>query len=255
MDGPVPDLCPFHGRLDRRPYPAPVTEAHRPHQTQRRAEKGLHPTENRRLRINFINLKNRMGHLLNKPPPHTKGMVLWKLNPQLYTHIYDESQFIPPNGSRCMCKPQDGGLWTSTYNPEIGSRWIEWCKWEDFRLGDIKDFVSLLYPKICRVFIIDSEEDARRFLTEFGIREDYYYESYEIDFEKFAKQYDALHLTDKGQYETRFMHPPTFYGWDCESTLWMRPMFVGMTTIPREENWMANPYEEEEAPRPASGHP
>lgn len=42
--------------------------------------------------------------------------------------------------------------------------------------------------------------------------------------EAIAKKYDAVHLTSEGQWRTRHS-TPNLYGWDCESTLWLRWKF------------------------------
>jgi hypothetical protein len=46
------------------------------------------------------------------------------------------------------------------------------------------------------------------------------------DWEAVSRDYDAVHLTDAGQWATRLSHPHDLYGWDCESTLWFRWCFI-----------------------------
>jgi len=45
------------------------------------------------------------------------------------------------------------------------------------------------------------------------------------DYEECATRYDAIHLTDRGQWATRMTHPKNLYGWDCESVLILNKTF------------------------------
>lgn len=47
-----------------------------------------------------------------------------------------------------------------------------------------------------------------------------------------AAGWDAVYLTDKGQWATHMSHPLDLYGWDCASVLWLRPSFVVGRTLP-----------------------
>lgn len=42
-----------------------------------------------------------------------------------------------------------------------------------------------------------------------------------LNFEIMSKDYDVIHLTQKGQIKTRLTHPHNLYGWDAESCLIM----------------------------------
>ena len=123
------------------------------------------------------------------------------------------------------------GLWTSTFNPDIGSRWIEWCEFERFRVPEIWEG-TLLYPaKSARIYIIDSLKDLNNLLN---IHKHHICEKDSpsfrparlfIDFESARQKYDGIHLTEKGQDETRYSTPNDLYGWDCESTVWLNWCF------------------------------
>jgi len=154
---------------------------------------------------------------------HTLGPQLW-----INRHPPRASSFnVVVNDHGFRVKPQ-GGLWTSTYSDEIGSGWVEWCLAEDFRVPQHFRWHGWLLtpPWDARVYEIDSYADLRRLAeSEFGMPEGPgYFPAFGgcgIDFEKMSQSYDAIHLTEAGQWATRLSHPHTLYGWDCESTLWL----------------------------------
>lgn len=134
---------------------------------------------------------------------------------------YDE----PTNTNDLMCKP-DGGLWTSTLRSDGTTAWGEWCRAEDFAGGDYPLW-RLWLRDGTRVYQIHSEQDLADLLGIYQ-RTDEVARAYpvssfaKIDFESMrADGWDGIHLTDTGQRETRFTRPG-LYGWDCESTLWLR---------------------------------
>lgn len=63
----------------------------------------------------------------------------------------------------------------------------------------------------------------------FNVLKEYNYEQYDVleilkeiaglNFIAVSKDYDAIYLTDKGQWKTRNTYPNTLYGWDCETLL------------------------------------
>lgn len=131
-----------------------------------------------------------------------------------------------PAENYIMSKPR-GGLWTSTYlGKEYGSDWVQWCIGQGFRIpinGQWKSWI--LHPKKdANVYVVDSVDDLKRLVS------DAIHNSYEHlpgmkgmfdvpDFEKLAKTYDGINLTETGERQTRFTKP-NLYGWDCESTSW-----------------------------------
>jgi hypothetical protein len=89
----------------------------------------------------------------------------------------------------------------------------------------------LLYPEVANIFVIDSLEDLQDLLYTHRLdtpgwtgSSGVYYQDEYLDFEELARDYDALHLTVRGQWKTR-MTRPNLYGWDVESTLWFRWKF------------------------------
>lgn len=128
-----------------------------------------------------------------------------------------------------------GGLWTSTFDVETKNGWVEFCENEMFALpesGVWRGYI-LVPMKKARIYTIDN------FAHLYHLIEKYPYRPYEkedfssfmkekvfIDFEKMSKDYDAIHLTDDGQWQTRYTPGIDLYGWDFESTLWFRDCFT-----------------------------
>lgn len=124
-------------------------------------------------------------------------------------------------------KPR-GGLWTSTLRDDT-SGWLDWCKAESFYSGD--EIVWLLYPEDeLDIYEIDSQADLLTLLDHFerpggDPAIDAQRGTFApIDFETMAEEYDAIHLTEEGQWDTR-MTRPGLYGWDSECYLWFRWCF------------------------------
>ena len=138
------------------------------------------------------------------------------------TH-YIPSWFEPISDEPFRNKPK-GGLWTSPINSEYG--WSDWCEGEGY--GDLSAWFELDFNGT--VLEIDSFEDMNELPW---IESDgHYFVSFQaICACGFA--YDAIHLTEKGQKETRMTHPKSLYGWDCETVLVMNPDSV---STPKEGN-------------------
>lgn len=150
-------------------------------------------------------------------------------------------------------KPASGGLWTSTYLGPQGSDWIQWCMSESFYI-DQKDPRTenpwLLVPAVdARVYEIDSYSDLATLCKRHGHR----YDSKGLDYTKpnwssISEEYDAVHLTARGETATRLSLPLDLYGWDCESTLWFRWKFDTVTPLgPRRWEPYANAWWLEES--------
>jgi hypothetical protein len=144
-----------------------------------------------------------------------------------------------------------GGIWTSTYlGEELGSSWIQWCLSQEFSCPDDDIWKCyILEPKDdLNLYVINSLEDMHNMFDRYG------YELFPnsmmdaIDFEKMAKDYDGLHLTEYGQVVTRFGFPfnddmnnlkeewkekrgRNLYGWDMESTHHFKWNFKSVTAI------------------------
>jgi hypothetical protein len=135
--------------------------------------------------------------------------------------IVTRESINPVQNSRV--KPK-GGLWTSTLT-DTGSAWMEWCENEGFNLPDGTWEGVILTPRTdARILVINSYKDLATAIHKYGKSDMFGFEMH-LDFEKLSQDYDAVHLTDDGQEETRMSHPYNLYGWDMESALWFRWCF------------------------------
>lgn len=133
-------------------------------------------------------------------------------------------------------KPYGTGLWTSTWTPNrsFACDWMRFCMMEDFNVASWRYGHVYAVREGLRIVEIDSLEDLHAVLNVYG-------EADEIalrmlregaigsrqlrlypNWEKMAMHFDAVHLTERGQWATRLTHPHSLYGWDSESTLWLR---------------------------------
>jgi hypothetical protein len=176
------------------------------------------------------------------------------LQPQLFIGRKEPNShhFNPVSNDEGFGVKPRGGLWTSTYGPVYGSGWVDWCLSEDYNVPPDGRFASwLLEPNPTAVVLeIDSYEDLQVLVeSDYGIDGPGYalrLGGRGINFEKLATwgHIDAIHLTERGQWATRLSHPHTLYGWDCESTLWLRWAFVKVENL-GYRRWMPA-----EAPKP-----
>ena len=152
------------------------------------------------------------------------------VKPQLFCTEQEEFREIEPVRNTKFIKPV-GGLWTSTYTPEeeYPSAWVEWCVREEPEWIKDVNFFLLVLKDNARVYVIDSFEDLKHLYSRFGISSEFRFTV--MDWEEIAKHYDAVMLTEAGQVHTRFSHPLSLYGWDCESTVWFRDVFESVKKI------------------------
>lgn len=110
-------------------------------------------------------------------------------------------------------KPK-GGLWCSPLDSNYG--WKDWCQAENY--GDIKQQQRVIFDvDMSNFVVIDSVKDMKTKLPWIPVVDGYFRA---LDFEKMVHEgVDGIHLTEKGQWETRFTHPESLYGWDCETIL------------------------------------
>lgn len=135
---------------------------------------------------------------------------------------------------RPSVKPRcGGGLWTSTYQGDHGSGWVQWCIDESFDGAPSWGSCWLLTPSPrAQIYEIDSYADLQTLCRLYGRTETFgegspfgpFHNTYP-DWSLVAERYDGVHLTDAGQWATRLSCPLDLYGWDCESTLWFRWAF------------------------------
>lgn len=149
--------------------------------------------------------------------------------------IHDEEprpeRFDPPTNTESPVHKPDGGLWTSTLRADGSCAWLDWWRSHDWDLWEGATLYALEPEANLSVLEIDSEADFQRALAEWE-REDRLVRGpfdRKLDFEAMADEYDAIHLTETGRLETRFI-TPGLYSWDCECTLWLRWSFRSVET-------------------------
>jgi hypothetical protein len=162
-------------------------------------------------------------------------MIIMK--PQLFVHYNKPSDsHMKPVVNGYTCKPSFGGIWTSTYMNGT-SAWIEFCKKDcsgdrqvlKQKLDGVNHYI--LYPSVhTKIFRVDSIADCLILFNVFGISNvDFPKDNslMTLDFQRIQSVYDGIHLTRRGEFETRDKFSfPNLHGWDCESTLWFRWSFV-----------------------------
>ena len=127
-----------------------------------------------------------------------------------------EERFIKPQND--WVKPI-GGIWGSTYirDEVYSSAWEKWCISENFGYS-WKEAVIFTLKKDAKVYVIDSVQDLNNLAKVYNIHGNG--RITHLDFEAMvAAGIDAIHLTEKGEEETRFSWPYSLYGWDVESWL------------------------------------
>lgn len=119
----------------------------------------------------------------------------------------------------CCNKPY-GGLWASSFTPDDEY----FSSWEDFAVNNLTrpnlyNAVVFNLKETARVYTIDSLLDLVELQEKYPTTTNRLPEILtegKLDFIKMSKDYDALYLTEKGMWETRYTKTNT-YGWDCES--------------------------------------
>lgn len=141
----------------------------------------------------------------------------------------DPAKFISPNHNFRRSHPKpNGGFWTSSECPEECSAWVRYASaWEPGDFPGEQVVYRLLPLPGARVAVVDRRRDMEKILAlyprrPFGVRSP----ELLLDWEAIARDYDALRLTARGEKETRYTGSP-LWGWDCESTLWLRWAFRG----------------------------
>lgn len=140
-----------------------------------------------------------------------------------------------PVQNRDHNKPK-GGLWASPVGCEWG--WKEWCEAEDW--GDLS--TSFEFEFTGQTLVINSQKEAEAMpWRSLGWATSLSQFRYQFpDFEHMAREgIEAIHLTDRGQEETRFSmlgYGLGLYGWDCESVLVMRREGIRVSCPRKEES-------------------
>lgn len=167
---------------------------------------------------------------------------------QLYMTNGDEpdaSEFESVENGHLEVKPF-GGLWTSSFIPdgEHDSDWLRWCETEGYFAGRVRWY---LWPEEdLDILEVDTLDDLREIVDRYPETEKYTLDIHHsaIDFEAIAADgWDALHLTEEGQWNTRMpgRENPNLYGWDSECTLWFNWCFEEHIYGGVEDEW-ESPY-------------
>lgn len=131
--------------------------------------------------------------------------------------------FVKPNG----------GLWLAPYTKEGEYS----SAWHDFLVNDMNRDVKGMKGTIvkikndAKILIIDNLDDLKNIFEKYELHTNSrmsYFRT--LDFEKIAKDYDAILLTEEGQWKTR-LSQPNLYGWDIECMLVMNFNIIEETLI------------------------
>jgi hypothetical protein len=136
-------------------------------------------------------------------------------------------------------KPDRGGLWTSSLLDDGTSGWIRWCLGESFQ-GPTWDIWHLDPDPAARVYVIATYADLAWLAERFPPQCDHDRPCPDgigasgVSWRRVATAYDAVQVTDDGQWVTRLSVPLSLYGWDCEATLWFRWRFTSIRHLGRQ---------------------
>ncbi|MBC9783583.1 hypothetical protein H1S01_03525 [Heliobacterium chlorum] len=169
------------------------------------------------------------------------------LSPQLWL---GRSPLDPAKINPVTNTPQNkpfGGFWTSTYHETLMSDWVLFSyTHETYWKGTALEAWIVMATPDARVYRIDGYYDFEELLCRYHVNPGWngpfipakrFSEIYslfcgelpmgkaKLDFEAISRDYDAVHLTERGLSETKYGYPYNLMGWDVESTLWFRWSF------------------------------
>jgi hypothetical protein len=132
-------------------------------------------------------------------------------------------------------KPQ-GGFWTSSQlNPHKNKFISKWEEWTSSEMPHAKGdhILQLRATNDARIFSIKDRNDRIELEKKYSFEPGDTDIKKPIDWKKFSKDYDALHITEQQARQShKFETPKTpeqnsmpFYSYDSESTVWLRPKF------------------------------
>lgn len=137
------------------------------------------------------------------------------------TH-FDISKFDIPKNRPFFQKPF-GGLWASPTDAKYG--WKDWNSDNGFRECDQENSFCFTLRNGAKVYHIRNCEDVLKMPeVESYIK----LHEHVPDFEKMAKEYDAieLHLSDDSRHEPGESLYFALYGWDCDSIIILNPYII-----------------------------
>jgi hypothetical protein len=132
-----------------------------------------------------------------------------------------------------------GGIWTSTFlGKDLGSDWAQWQIENDYvkniangYSGETEKSWLLTPAKDANVFVIDHYKDLEDLMRKYQRPLYEMSKMYVPDYVKIMQDFDAIHLTKRGEAQTRYSQPFSLYGWDCESTFWLKWKFEKVEDI------------------------
>jgi len=144
---------------------------------------------------------------------------------------FDLTEFVPASG--VGPKPLRGGLWTSSFVPEgkFCSDWHRWTSEEKYMTFKLKDCWMVTADANARIYEISSLKDLLWLVKNYSVPEPRFYsgkdvlDEYDLDWEKVAKDFDAVHLTRAGRINTQDTKPG-FHRWDVESVVWLNDKHI-----------------------------
>ena len=140
---------------------------------------------------------------------------------------FDIIQFNKVKNIPLWTKPS-GGLWASYIDSEYS--WKQWCQDNCFRECDEKNSFKFRIDSNSNIFHIYSVKDLEKLPRVTLSNPALSYDKYLIDFEKSAKEYDAieLHLSEETDIPEGTLCGLYYalYAWDCDSILIMNPKCV-----------------------------
>lgn len=151
--------------------------------------------------------------------------------------LTEPEHFRPITNDASWVKPS-GGLWTAPVTKQaagglvLSTLWSEWCVENMGWDSDEARFLPIRPDADARVLLIDGMDDLRRLVAAYPndaaasrVLTRHFREF--PDWLAMAADWDAVYLTDAGQWATRMppFDEPNLYGWDCPSALWLRPAY------------------------------
>ena len=154
---------------------------------------------------------------------------LW-ISGQAKTRELAAYHFIPVTNQKQALRPKPhGGLWTTDWDEENqSSPWIRFCIDEQFANIYQTTWWLLKPDPKARIYVINDLTDLNNIVRRFHIKG--YGQEIQIDFEKAAKHYDGIFLTEQGQQKTKNTIP-NLKGWDFACTLWFHWKFNAIHKI------------------------
>ena len=158
---------------------------------------------------------------------------------RVYRHygceMFSHGLFAAIENEPHFCKPR-GGLWGSPLREDGNTGWSEWCRDEKFHVDRLEKFFDFSLREDSRITVVHTLHDLKILVRKYTrpIEDPIFPSTWTtryLDFVLMSQDFDAIELTESGQWETR-LSTPSLYGWDCESVLVLTPAVVVPMTSP-----------------------